>query len=111
MQAGKIRAIGLSEASTLVGNRRPVALGIPLLDAARREIEIAGAIRRERPDAVFLLSDGEYPDGTVEAIAKANRWKIPIHCVDLSGGAAGDQLRRIAAESGGRYAPRPYKGE
>ena len=64
----------------------------------------------QRPDAVFLLSDGEFPDGTVEAIAKMNRKMTPIHCVDLSGGAAGDQLKRIAIESEGRYASRPYFG-
>src|SRR5271165_6763231 len=53
-----------------------------------------------RPDAVFLLSDGEYPEGTVEAIARANPRKIPIHCVDLTGGQAGDHLQRIARDSG-----------
>lgn len=61
-----------------------------------------------RPDAVFLLSDGEFPDGTVEAIAKKNSRKVPIHCVDLSGGESGDQLRRIAADSRGEYRARPY---
>jgi hypothetical protein len=60
-----------------------------------------------RPDAIFLLSDGEYPEGTVEAIARSNQAKIPIHCVDLSGGEAGDHLRRIAHDSGGQYASRP----
>jgi hypothetical protein len=63
-----------------------------------------------RPDAVFLLSDGEFPEGTVEAIARKNPRKTPIHCIDLSGGAAGDQLQRIARDSGGRYAPRPWAG-
>jgi len=63
-----------------------------------------------RPDAVFLLSDGEFPEGTVEAIARTNRRKVPIHCVDLTGGEAGDQLRRIAGESGGQYAGRPWTG-
>ncbi len=63
-----------------------------------------------RPDAIFLLSDGEFPDGTVEAIAKKNARKVPIHCIDLAGGAAGDQLQRIAQESGGRYASRPFSG-
>lgn len=64
-----------------------------------------------KPDAVFLLSDGEFPEGTVEAIGKANgRNKVPIHCVDLSGGASGDQLRRVARESGGEYASRPWTG-
>lgn len=60
-----------------------------------------------RPDAVFLLSDGDFPDGTVEAVAAANARKVPIHCVDLAGGLAGDALQRIARDSGGRYASRP----
>jgi hypothetical protein len=60
-----------------------------------------------RPDAVFLLSDGEFPRGTAEEIARLNTRRIPIHCVDISGGLAGDQLRRIAADSGGQYASRP----
>ncbi len=65
----------------------------------------------QRPDAIFLLSDGEFPQGTVEAIGKMNRKTIPIHCVDLSGGAAGDQLKRIAHASQGQYAARPYFGD
>jgi Mg-chelatase subunit ChlD len=62
-----------------------------------------------RPDAVFLLSDGEFPPGTVESVAAKNRGKltIPIQCIDLSGGEAGDQLSRIARDSGGQYAERP----
>jgi hypothetical protein len=64
-----------------------------------------------RPAGVFLLSDGEFPEGTVAAIAKKNPRKVPIHCIDLSGGRAGDQLQRIARDSGGQYASRPWKGE
>ena len=60
-----------------------------------------------RPEAVFLLSDGEFPDGTVETVSRFNTRKIPIHCVDLSGGEGGDHLRRIARDSGGKYASRP----
>jgi von Willebrand factor type A domain len=63
-----------------------------------------------RPDAVFLLSDGEYPEGTDGAIAARNTEKTPVHCIDLSNGAAGDQLRRIAVDSGGRYARRAGTG-
>ncbi len=59
-----------------------------------------------RPDAVFLLSDGAFPPGTAEAVAKTNPKKVPIHCVDLAGGAGGDDLRKIARDSGGQYAPR-----
>jgi len=69
-----------------------------------------GALRQAlslRPEAVFLLSDGAFPDGTTEYISRFNAHRIPIHCVDLSGGEGGDHLRRIARESGGRYASRP----
>jgi hypothetical protein len=60
-----------------------------------------------KPDAVFLLSDGAFPNGTVEAITSSNTRKIPIHCIDLTGGLAGDHLRRIAVANGGRYVARP----
>jgi hypothetical protein len=60
-----------------------------------------------RPDAVFLLSDGAFPDGTVEEVNKLNTHRIPINCVDLAGGLGGDHLKRIAASSGGQYASRP----
>jgi hypothetical protein len=59
-----------------------------------------------KPDAVFLLSDGAFPEGTVDAIAKLNSQKVPIHCIDLANGAAGDDLRKIARDSGGQYAPK-----
>jgi hypothetical protein len=60
-----------------------------------------------RPDAVFLLSDGEFPDDTAAWIARRNPRKVPVHCVDLSGGVGGDQLQKIARESGGQYRSRP----
>jgi len=60
-----------------------------------------------RPDAVFLLSDGDFPEGAADEIAKANGRRIPIHCIDLAAGLAGDDLQKIARESGGRYASRP----
>jgi hypothetical protein len=60
-----------------------------------------------RPDAVFLLSDGAFPEGTVDEITKLNTQKVPIHTVDLTGGLAGDHLKRIAQANGGRYASRP----
>lgn len=60
------------------------------------------------PDAVFLLSDGEFPKGTAVRVARDNPRKVPIHCVDLAGGAAREgQLQRIARESGGEYKSRP----
>jgi hypothetical protein len=60
-----------------------------------------------KPDAVFLLSDGDYPNGSVKAVARKNKTGIPVHCIDLAPGAVGDDLKRIAAQSGGQYAARP----
>lgn len=59
-----------------------------------------------RPDAVFLLSDGAFPDGAVAEITRSNKRKIPIHCIDLAGGLAGDHLKRIARDNNGQYASR-----
>lgn len=59
-----------------------------------------------KPDAVFLLSDGAFPDGTVESAVRSNPKKVPIHCIDLANGAAGDGLRKIAEQSGGQYTAR-----
>jgi hypothetical protein len=77
---------------------------------AEGETDPRGAMRLAlglKPDAVFLLSDGAFPDGTDAAIAATNPRRVPVHCIDLSGGAAGGQLRQIAAASGGQYAARP----
>jgi hypothetical protein len=59
------------------------------------------------PDAIYLLSDGAFPDGVVEETAERNTKKTPIHCIDLAGGSTGDHLKRIARDSGGQYASRP----
>jgi hypothetical protein len=75
------------------------------------ETDPRGAIQQAlalRPDAVFLLSDGEFPEKTAATIAQANPHKVPIHCIDLAGGAAqGSQLKQIARDSGGQYKSRP----
>ena len=60
-----------------------------------------------RPDAIFLLSDGEFPEGTAAAVTKKNPRKIPIHCIDLGSGDTAEQLKQIARESGGQYKWRP----
>jgi hypothetical protein len=61
-----------------------------------------------RPSAIFLISDGEYPTGAADHIIEANPGpeKVPVHCIDLSGGAAGTDLQRIAQQSNGQYAAR-----
>ncbi len=60
-----------------------------------------------RPDAVYLLTDGAFPDGVPEAITGMNRRKIPIHCIDMAGGEGSEGLRQIAAQAGGQYVLRP----
>ncbi len=59
-----------------------------------------------QPDAIFLLSDGEFPRGAVEEINARNQKPVPVHCIDLGNGAGTEGLRRIAEHSGGRYAGR-----
>jgi hypothetical protein len=74
------------------------------------ETDPRGAMRLAlglKPDAVFLLSDGAFPEATDAAIAAANPRRVPVHCIDLSGGAGGPQMRAIAGASGGQYAARP----
>ena len=59
-----------------------------------------------KPDAVFLLSDGEFPPGTDGALSIRNAERTPVHCIDLDGGPGASQLRAIAEDSGGSYAVR-----
>lgn len=56
-----------------------------------------------KPSAVFLLTDGEFPAGTADAIASYNRADTPIHCIDLAGGSGRPALEQIARDSGGEY--------
>jgi uncharacterized protein with von Willebrand factor type A (vWA) domain len=58
------------------------------------------------PDAVFLLSDGEFPDDTAALVAGANRNHVPIHTIHVSG-EGGGQLEQIARDSGGECVHRP----
>jgi hypothetical protein len=59
-----------------------------------------------RPHAVYLLSDGEFPEGTAETVAKGNSGRVPVHCIDLGGAGGAAALKQIARDSGGRYVAR-----
>jgi hypothetical protein len=60
-----------------------------------------------RPDAVYLLSDGEFEPGTAAKVAALNGDRpVPIHGIDLSLRGAGS-LREISEASRGSYAHRP----
>jgi len=77
----------------------------------RRAIDDAVRLRPV-PDAIYLMTDGEFgPNDVPDYIAERNaRTRIPIHCIlFMEPGAGGlDQaeadLRRIARESGGHFA-------
>ncbi len=60
----------------------------------------------QAPDAIYFLTDGDLPPATAEAIGAMNRAKVPIHCIDLSGGDGAAALRAIAEQSGGSYVAR-----
>ena len=90
-----------------VDSKEQLARWMEIIDADG-ETDPRGAMAQAlalKPDGVFLLSDGEFPPGTIEAIAKTNPGKTPIHCIDLSGGS--EDLKKIAKASGGQYAARP----
>ncbi len=74
------------------------------------ETDPRGALRMAlgmRPDAVYLLTDGEFPEGTAAAIAPLNPRRIPVHCIGVSQVADFVQLQAIARESGGTCVQRP----
>jgi hypothetical protein len=89
--------------------------GVAALDAWLSRIDADGGTQPRgamrlalglQPDAVFLLSDGEFPRGTVEEIMARNQKPTPVHCIDLGNGKGTEDLRRIAEHSGGRYVGR-----
>lgn len=61
--------------------------------------------RRERPDAVYFMSDGEIPSDAADEILRLNRRgpNSVIHCIAFGQAAATAPLRRIASETGGTF--------
>lgn len=61
--------------------------------------------RRERPDVVFFMSDGEIHPSAADEILRMNRRgpNTVIHCIAFGYFAATAPLRRIAAETGGTF--------
>lgn len=67
---------------------------------------------RMKPDAIFLLSDGELKDDTVPRLRRENRekasddekiGKIPVHTVSLGTGVGSVTMREIANENDGTF--------
>lgn len=92
---------------------------LPSIDFGRdtapaRAMELA--IRLE-PDAIFLLSDGEFTDATPQLLRTLNRVRqrdgtvavrVPIHTIGFHTAACQAVLRPLAAENGGRYVFVPH---
>ena len=56
------------------------------------------------PDAIWLLSDGQFSDDSVNKIYEMNRFiRIPIHILAFSAEANVDQLKKIAKQNYGKF--------
>ncbi|MFA6047119.1 MAG: VWA domain-containing protein, partial [Phycisphaerales bacterium] len=65
---------------------------------------------RPRPDAIYFLTDGEFPDDIAEKITTLNRQlKIPIHCICLESQEGELRMKQIAKVSRGTYTYVPPK--
>ena len=59
---------------------------------------------RPRPDAIYFMTDGEFPAGTLEEITRLNKTlRIPIHTICFGSQAGQDAMRKIAQVSRGKY--------
>ncbi|HRQ73053.1 MAG TPA: hypothetical protein PLU35_08505 [Phycisphaerales bacterium] len=59
---------------------------------------------RPKPDAIFFMTDGEFPDTVAAEIERLNaEYRIPIHSICFMSREAESLMRRIARESGGTY--------
>lgn len=59
-----------------------------------------------RPDAIFFMTDGQFPENVVDEVANLNRGggkKVQIHTISFMDTSAETLMRRIASDSGGRY--------
>jgi hypothetical protein len=59
---------------------------------------------RPKPDAIYFMTDGEFPAVAAEEVALLNKkYKVPIHCICLGSRAGEDVMRRIAKQSRGTF--------
>ena len=60
-----------------------------------------------KPDAVFLLTDGQFDSPTPAKIKEWNSGHVPIHVIDMGPGKPVEILEQIARDSSGVYRKRP----
>lgn len=59
-----------------------------------------------RPDAIFFMTDGQFPEQVVNDIASLNARggrRVVVHTISFMDASTEEQMRQIARESGGRY--------
>ncbi len=59
-----------------------------------------------RPDAIFFMTDGQFPAEVVEEIAALNRGggrRVVIHTISFMDTSSEPLMKRIASDSGGKY--------
>jgi uncharacterized protein with von Willebrand factor type A (vWA) domain len=65
-----------------------------------------GAIRRGldlKPDAIFLLTDGEFNQGSALSVIRRHKFRAAIHTVAFGSPAGTPMLQEIAARTGGTF--------
>lgn len=66
---------------------------------------------RPKPDAIYFMTDGEFPEIYREQIRMLNgTFRIPIHCIVFGTEGAAVTMKGIAADSGGTYTFVPGNG-
>ncbi len=59
---------------------------------------------RPRPDAIYFMTDGEFPGQVAAEVAAMNdKHEIPIHCISFVNRQSEAVMREIARRSGGSY--------
>jgi hypothetical protein len=83
-------------------------LGSVQMGRATRPMEAVAVALNLRPDAIFLLSDGEFQDDTRGFLLTGNglqedALRIPVHTIGLMSDIGFAALRTIAEENGGTF--------
>lgn len=60
-----------------------------------------------KPDAVFLITDGQFDSPTPAKINDWNKGRVPIHVIDMAPGPPVPILEQVARDSSGVYRKRP----
>lgn len=80
-----------------IENANPFMGGTPVMPALRQAL-------RMQPDAIFLLTDGNFYEGDISGEATAlNNDDIPINTIAFVNRTMESVLKKVAAESGGDY--------